>query len=756
MHPLLSAAAAIGSQTAQPVLTNSFSGFRNDFGYNDIARARRLQYILDWNSTINRSGPNFCPLRFNVSQAIQVFNQSPWPELGVNPQGAEELRRRLARNLRCLGIEANIRDSSDNVPESAGEAFYDSHEWQRLIDMSCAAAPLGDVLRDWHRSVPLGNLEASVDDDDLKYNFERAQVRRMHDRQLMKYPWVAWTIQESAKLKWMHGLEAPMHKSLLASGGCTRDRDIEYAESLTRRLPDPTTLMSWASKQLWDNDIVQLLQLDDGWNESEIARFFCRAQGILNEATPFPNEPAGLRDWVRLGFRDARRVPSHAEAQHLQYKLRPSAAGNDASIIPGVAAWTPAMTTAALKHGGIPHQIAQQITGASFEAAPLHMLSVILTPLLEHPNVRQLAEQLYPGPNDWITEALKDHGFTQPFCELATAAIRQEATDKHNAEMIASRKAIEHARRDSVLKRYQIGILNRFDAVNRLVGPQYDQSMANNAINVIDSEVDAHIVEVKVGAIKDAFFSGQMNLGATSTKLDEIPIVDIRRDKYLQEWQWERTTNMKHQTTGEILAVMKAGLTTPAQTIQRLTNLGWANPDAIAEVALTQHAMQVTAAKSIASAQQHQAAAIQHAATTMQHNAAKAQRDAANRAKTQLIIDKNVAKAAHVKLLAQSEYFAKVHAANDRYKAAEKKNNQELMDKEIQLEFAAYQRWLLDQITLLEQGKEVQREIGPLDTRQAEGPAQSQGNPTPPTGATKPPGDATGPVSPTGETPAPG
>lgn len=731
-------ALSLGKELAGPIVSTEMGHFRNALGWNDIARARKLANAQNATSTVYNLSGNFWPFRLNFDQCLQVFNQLPWNRVDDDGNFENAAWKRLRSNLSWLGIRPNIPSGDGNLPPAAGQQRDLAEEWFRLIDMACQGPDLSAVIAAWHRSNGLIGQEKIIDDAHMNFSFQRAQVRKERDRYLMTWPFFPWTIPDAFRLRWIGHLDGQSQPTLLSAAGCGNTSDVTYAAALNRRLPAPETLVQWDAARLWDANIIRRLSLDDAFNQSSLAAYYAKTQGIDADATTFPDEPAGGGNFYKLAWRASRRLPSFAEAKQLQYRLRQGSGDPGDSVFPGVPVWTSADTRALLVHAGMPDPIARQLQYATAEPVPLHMLSVVLAGVLEQPSIKALAERLYPESSDWIKQALLDHGFTDEFCTLAEAALRQIAEDKHNSEMIASKKALRHQERQDALRLYEIGTKDRVQTSTKIVDPQYTQAMADTAMSNIDTAFTITTLEAKMTAAHEAYMTGQQDDSQIRTTLQGIGINANKALAYLDRWRWERTTNQKHQTTQEILAVMKAGLMSPAATVQRLTNLGWKNPDAIAEVALVQHEMQVSASKAAAAQQAHNAALARQAASQAQHQAQATQRAVAKAQATATKLSREALIAVHQKLVEQSKYFAQVHADNVAYAAAAKKNDQEKMDEELQKEVTAYHEYITAQIRLITEAPNVAKAIGPLDTRQAPGPQPSTQQPSPPGAAAGP------------------
>lgn len=729
-----------GAAVVAPLWQYATPEFTFALGLNSASRDRYNLYRNNVQACLYPRGPDRTPSRLGFAQLLQLFNQGPWGLADTDPDLRTSMWEQLRNDLRALGIDMRrYEDMIAGAPfDLSGE--FQADQWTRLINMSCSSAPLGAVIRDYYRSQGQPEADQAVSDYELRFNLSRAQYRRPEDRERLTNPYYDWSPDDITRLAWAGKLTNEAEANMRRAAGMTRTEDRAFRDLLEQRIPDPAGLLKWAARGLWNDNQVAAMSLDEGYADSPIARYFAKIGGIGQPVTGFADQPEGETDWAKLAYRDQRHLPTFGEAREMQIRLRPSTTDPTQSVQAGIAPWSAEQTQQLLYTHGIPEPIAKQMMGLVREPMPLHMLAVVLTPLLEHPTIRQIANQLYPNNEDWLKEALRDHGYDRKHVTLMAAAIRQEAEDKANAEMIALKKALRQQNRDARFEAYRLGIEDDATTRGKVTGPHYTEAMADDQMAVIELEISNRIYGVKMGAIKQAFMSGQKNTDQTKAAFDTVGIAEARRDQYIDEWTWERTTDQKQLTTGEIMAALKNGLINQGTAVQRMTNLGWNQPDALIEVQLIQRELATAQAKAAATVQAH---AQQHAAQQTRaqriaaaHAAADATKAAAKAAK----ISKEQLLATHEKLMAESTYYAKVHMDNSAYAAADKAGDEEKKAAELLKEQTAYQEWLLKQLELITEGQGVANEIGPVQTAQAPGP-----QPSPPVnGAASPPNPPSG------------
>ena len=727
-----------------PIISQTMSEFRMAGGWNDVARARAILYRQQLNSTRRQLSDNFTPIRLSVEQAVLAFNQGRWSAADGDREAQVRLWRRLQSNLRYAGVNIDISETVGGEDAQAGPAGVAAREWARLFEMSSHGPMLNQTLRDYYRSRWLDPDMRTVTEEELQFQLRRGLIRRQSDRNQVMRPFYHFDIADAYRLFWYGLVDRRGRDSLVEADGCIQHIDQEYLDHLSRRIPDIGVLIHWAEQGLWNEQRVAALHLDHGLDDCPIAKFFIRAQGLIPADIALPEEPAGQKDFMRLAFRSTRKAPAFGEALHLQYRLRPSADRPGESIIQGVPSWTGAETVAALIHGGVPEPIAKQMVAASTQPMEMDFIGETISQALEHPSVMRLKNELFGPGYQWLTDALLDHGFDPKWARLGTEVVVQIARGKALAERYSQQKALRQERRDMAFKSYAQGIITVEEVIEFVRNPQFTERMARQKCEAIDRQIRHDLIESRIDAIKSSYMDGSLSHDESRQALARFVVLEQRITDFMQAWRWERTTKAKHQSTNEILALMKAGLLTPQQTIARLTNLGWTDPDAVAEVALVQHEMQVSQGKAAAAMQARQAAAAQKAAHDAQAAADRARSQAHKAAKDRAQIDRAKALANHKKLMAESTYYARVHNANASYKAAEKVQNQDKMEAEIAKSAAAYQRWLIDQLQLITHSPEVANVVGPLQTEPTPNTGQSEGATQPPPGDQPPPDNASG------------
>lgn len=738
------AGAGIGvfREVSGPMLSQSLADFRTAVGWNDIAQGRAVTYRQQFDSTVRRLNDNFTPIRFNLSQAIQQFNQGPWGRADADADLRRRLWNKLRSDLRWNGVDIGLQALFGGQGATGALDTPQATAWYRLIDMSSAAAPLSQVIHDYLRSEPLPAAERTVDERELRFNLQRAEFRRKEDRERLMNPFYKWSLADATRLWWMGLLDGATYSSLVSAAGVRQGRDASYLDQLQRLLPSSDQLLQWAGRRLWDEDVARRWQLDNNLDESPLAKFFAERQGVGYPVPRLPHQPPGTDDWLKLSWRALRPMPDFHMSRVLQFRLRPSPVAEGESVVPGSPPWSADDTREMLRLSGYSDPIIQRMMGVVHEPLNIRLINHILGPYSTHPEVRAEAARAFGPGADWVKMAMLDHGFSEPYAAVAAKGVYAQADDRDNAEKKQNEKALRAESRALALSEYRAGTLLAEDAGAAIRDDYFTLDMAREAIAMADREIHLGIVTAQIKAVKEGYFSGRLGVVQITQLLTNLGIVEIRRNQYISEWTWERTEKQRTLTTGEILAALKAGMMTPQEANMRLVNLGWIGSDAMLEVAMVEREIAATTAKlqatSLLRAEKEQTAAAKATLTAAAKTAA-AQAKALKAAK-KLTVQQVLA--LHQKLLNESSYFATVHLDNDAYNKAAAKGDEEKMQAELAKEVAAYQQWLIKQISLAAQSPEVSLEVGPIDTEPAPGPSPGQGN-----GKPKAPPDKSSPAA---------
>lgn len=776
----LSALAGFGSQLAAPAIGQGMSELRFNLDWNDVARERNRFHLMQRRAigaagnAVDLASDNFGPARLGVSQAITFYNQQPWHMAFANPEFASRFERSLQIDLAEYGINTKSIPNPDNLGSPAAQravawANGQATRWQRLIEMSAASAPIGNVIHDYYRSLGVPDAQRTVSESELNFNLQRGQYRRNEDRQRLLRPFAHWNAQEVLRFEaaglidinagnrmlsaagihhqqdfdllmagqslpdisviiamWLRGerTEAETRKSM-ALAGIIKPEMQDQIFKLSYKMPSPETLSQWANVFIWNEEFARKYELDDGYDENPLATFFAGIQGVKT-MPPLPGQPPGETDWFKLMFRSKNEMPSFRECLEMQRRLRPDPDRPGFGVNSNVPPWTLQETLDTMKMKGFTPFFTKSIAAALvYEPLNLRFINHLLLPFMEHPDFRARWEPVIGPPEKWVAAAMLDHGYRPEICDAAAAGIIRQGQDAADLEKKAQERALRDEKRKVAIKRYRVGTMTTAQARDEMQDRWFTQEMADEQIRLINLEVDETIAEHKVKAIHESFMAGKITYAFAQGQLQEIIILPRRVEQYMEEWAWTRTEKVKMLSTADILAAFKAGFMGRDDALFRLRNLGWNQPDAIMEIAHVERDIATAAAKTAAANATRTANEAHKAQTENDKRRKAAAVELAKEIKENARISKQVALAAHEKLLAQSEYYASVHAKNSAFEKARDKGDGEKMAALIDGQVADYHKYLLAQMKLILQGPEVANVVSPFEVIPQPGPRQA-------------------------------
>jgi hypothetical protein len=701
-----------------PRLEQGDVDMRAYYGWNDRGRARKLMWRQIFGSTKPDDDINYAPENVAFGDAVRLFNQLPWRSIVGTEGDVKTAVDNLWWSLRFNGVIID-RQTIDGIDRGGAVPRDDlSKQWARLVEKNCAAAPLESVIRDYYRSQNSRDEGDKVTIDEVHWNFDRGEFRRMEDRARVMRPYHDWSPEEAFRLFWL-GLISPIElDSILKGAGIIQERDAQFIEQLVRQLPPPDQLVAWMRRDLWNADTARLYGLDDGYADSPIGKFFAERQGVNWRGPGLPDEPDGEKDWLKLAYRASCPLPMFREAVELQHRLRPAAGEGQASVVPGVSAWTPDDTRNMLDLAGYSAPIRDRMMALTVEPLNIRIIQTVLTEALKHPPVAAEAQRAFGEGVDWVQGVYLDHGFAPAIAKLAADGIRARADDEANAERIDEEKSQRAAKRKLALEYYRAGTMTAAQCRAAIVGPFFTDSMAVEATEQVDREVALALAQTQIKEIELAYKNGKLGIGQIGAQLQVAGVTPDRVVSYVSEWSWERNEQARIVETGTILSAVRAGLMLPSVALTRMVNLGWNGAEATIELTLVQHEIDMAAAKQTQAAISHTLAAQAAAARKL-----AAEQKAAALAATKAAKEKAKATAtAQTAALEQARIVSKYDAAAlldwDAYNEAVAAGDKDKEQAELAKAAAAFQAELIAQVQLRQKEGVTSGEVGPISTKQ--------------------------------------
>jgi hypothetical protein len=210
------------------------------------------------------------------------------------------------------------------------------------------------------------------------------------------------------------------------------------------------------------------------------------------------------------------------------------------------------------------------------------------------------------------------------------------------------------------------------------------------------------IADRQIKVLKEAFMKGHFPVSGIENQLAYLHVQPYRIRQLYTEWTWERTENSVMLSTAEVLKMLKDGLITAQVALTRLINLGWANGDALVEIAdvqklLSEHAA-ATTAKAVTAAAKSAAISARQDATA----AAKAASAAAKAQAAAAKLSKAKALETYEQLVATDAYFVHHYTAAAQLAKGEAKGDQNVIDEAKYKDVLAYEQYLIKQLKIVQ------------------------------------------------------
>lgn len=681
---------------------------RAKIGLPDCSVVRRVEKYQQRISVANRLDRAYEPIEVGPGDLISLFNTSRLAEAGdgivaVSPAAWNWLEDRLANH----GIDLAQPGEMDASPIAK--------DWRDIVRMSATAAPIDGLLRGFHRLKGREDEYAQKWRDELDFHFRRAGYSREDDRKLLLYPYMHYSIEESKRLKSLGLIDEAMMNNLINAAGASRSEDANFVKWLTTSLPSPDELTALAMRRVWDDDLVGKYGLDHLFERSTNAVWWAKRQGAGNMPGPLPGQPDGESDWLKLAMRNKVPLVDFSTSCELQNRLRPNPDNPGMSVVPGITAWTAENTKDMLAMSGYSPIVSSQLMALTENPINIRIVRSVLIETLKHPDLSAQADRLLGHKGDWVKGAFLDHGFSDEVSEVTAASIRQAAYDEANAETYGLLKKMREDNRESIKRRYELGMLSSENARAGLTDKFNTEAMAVQQLELIDDKIRTDFVQVATNEVKAAFLEGKLSVQQVGAQFQVLGINGARQAYYMQEWVWQKNDRQRMLATGEILTALRKGLFSPQVALARLVNVGWTAPDALVELTLVENEIALAAAHTINAEKAKIIAADQRA---KKEASAKAKQDAAEKAKAASEAKKKADRLASVPLeqgMAADKYTATALLDLEAWKRANKAKNENKMNAEINKAAAAYKELLLKQLAISQLGSEAASEIEPVE-----------------------------------------
>ena len=489
------------------------------------------------------TGANVIP---DATAFAQAYHSVDWAG-NVAP---DQLRKDFWGNLRYHGIDPSTQP-----------------EWVPILARMGSCLPLDQVIYLYWRGV--------LTQADLDWYFARQGMPRRRDREGMLRPHYHWDLPTVRRLRGLGAITDAQATQLRGAAGLAQPEDVAWAQALAQvqpvdqiltayhrrtlgedealrqlvgagvpsptvarevlryswRLPDMAGAMQLAARRASDDALAALYGLDAGLDAA--TRALAEADGVPQPTggESLESEVAGGVDRTLQEWRAGRNLPGFGELLEMQWRLRPGAAGDGGSVIPGVPAWTEADTRNILSMQGHTPVLIDRMMGLARSPINVRIVMAVLHEILTHKQVADDAQVAYGEGTDWVKSVFMDQGLTEPVAKLASDAIQAKADDLLQIERTELEKKTRADRRKTVLDLYRVGSLSADQAAGQLVGEFVPGELATELIAVVDLEVTHAVVTDQIAALERGYQSGKVSRESAVVAMTALLINPVRQQQ---------------------------------------------------------------------------------------------------------------------------------------------------------------------------------------------------------------------------------
>lgn len=147
--------------------------------------------------------------------------------------------------------------------------------------------------------------------------------------------------------------------------------------------------------------------------------------------------------------------------------------------------------------------------------------------------------------------------------------------------------AIE-AMANELVNAYQTGIIDRAGTLQQLTATGYDEEAAGMRLDRADIRRRIALVKQAITRIRGDLIEGAISPEGAFEQLGQAGIQGDKANDYVRLWGIELTRDRRAASTANTIRWYRDGLLTREQAFDRLTNIGWSNPDALLHLAQAQ------------------------------------------------------------------------------------------------------------------------------------------------------------------------
>lgn len=336
--------------------------------------------------------------------------------------------------------------------------------------------------------------------------------------------------------------------------------------SLANQIPDPNELIDFGQSGLFYGGLVQHFGLQNEFPEA--MRPWIKANGLdwpINIARPGgvdangQDTAPGIATWADLKWWNHWRDPGLTDVYTMYQRLYADSPFGASPLVPYAGTITEQDVRVVLSRQSIPRYWRNAAIAISY--VPFNKREI-----------QRLFNYEVASEAD-VYHTMRFNGYSdanaQQQVQLARL-LKREFDRRQKFKLSASQ----------ICQLYQTGVLGNEDAMEKLLDLEYSTDEATAILANCDLEWQKKLVNKSLRYIKDAFLYGVINEDGVRFEFIKLGVAGPRVNQYINLWKMERDSRFKEARTSDILKWYELGIINAAETLSRLTTLGYLLMDA--------------------------------------------------------------------------------------------------------------------------------------------------------------------------------
>jgi hypothetical protein len=381
--------------------------------------------------------------------------------------------------------------------------------------------------------------------------------------------------------------------------GHVKKEVIDAIEQMRFDIPSATDIEEMAIKEVWNRQVVERFGYDDEFDqipefriwlekaglggnpaisEQQFRDFGAKVGATQNEINKWIEDSKGQPDsWAKAWWRKHWRNVSPTQAFTMLHRCRGDK--NDPSTwrIHGVRPFNMDDVNGVLKVNDYPPYFRSQLAAISF--LPLRLVDIrnMVYFSLGSKAFKDRAIGQNTQVIEWAKEQFLDRG-QNPTNASYLAEMAIEAGNKRvKFDREKRYRNLFKGINSNTYKRYQIGLIDRPEAVKRLAETGLPLDEISTHLDAIDLEERAADVKFAIGLLRSWFLKGEVGIEDVEEELKLLRLTPTAIARYVNRFSLLLDEERKTQLTEKILNRVAHGLMPVNVAIARLSRIGWSN-----------------------------------------------------------------------------------------------------------------------------------------------------------------------------------